>query len=146
MRQSQIPLAWEGWVAQPVDRSQAFTGRVPTSGNLGGTAFLCMLCSSLFGIPWTRVVDIDIPTVHTKDGVQATMEVPTIKYAHVPQRLGPEMRPDSSKTRCSLGKNNHMDTTPCKGLHHKRCGQSGTTKIALGPSSVSLCTTLSNME
>ena len=36
--QSQIPLAWEGWVAQPVDRSQAFTGRVPTSGHIGGTA------------------------------------------------------------------------------------------------------------
>ena len=39
-RQSQIPLAWEGWVAQPVDRSQAFTGRVPSSGHLGGTALL----------------------------------------------------------------------------------------------------------
>ena len=40
-RQHQIPLAWEGWVAQPVDRSQAFTGRVPSSGHLEGTALLC---------------------------------------------------------------------------------------------------------
>ena len=63
VRQSQIPLAWEGWVAQPVDRSQAFTGRVPTSGQLGGTAFLCMLCSSLFGIPRTRVIDVYTDTL-----------------------------------------------------------------------------------
>ena len=40
-RQCQIPLAWEGWVAQPVDRSQDFNERVPTSGHLGGTASLC---------------------------------------------------------------------------------------------------------
>ena len=40
-QQRQIPLAWEGWVAQPVDRSQACTGRVPSSGHLGGTALPC---------------------------------------------------------------------------------------------------------
>ena len=39
----QIPLVWEGWVAQPVARSQDFTSRVPTSGNLGGTDLLCLL-------------------------------------------------------------------------------------------------------
>ena len=40
---AQSPLAWEGWVAQPVDRSQDFNERVPTSGHLEGTALLCLL-------------------------------------------------------------------------------------------------------
>ena len=65
-RQSQTPLTWEGWVAQPVDRSQAFTGRIPTSGHLEGTAFLCLLCSSLLGILRTCVIIIYTTTVHTK--------------------------------------------------------------------------------
>ena len=65
-RQRQIPLDWEGWVAPPVDRSQAFTGRVPSSGHLGGTAFQCSLCSSLFEIPRTRIIVIYNPTGHTK--------------------------------------------------------------------------------
>ena len=65
-RQCQIPLAWEEWVAQPVARSQDFHERVPTSGHLGGTAFLCSLCSSLLGVSRTRVIIIYTTTVHTK--------------------------------------------------------------------------------
>ena len=65
-RQSQLPLAWEGWVALPVARSQDFNERVLTSGHLGGTAFLCLFCSSLFGILRTRVIVMYNPTVHTR--------------------------------------------------------------------------------
>ena len=63
---SKFLFAWEGWVARPVARSQDFHERVPTSGHLGGTAFLCSLCSSLLGVLQARVMIIYTTTVHTK--------------------------------------------------------------------------------